>query len=106
MKLGQLASLLGLGFVVAFASGCGSDCEDTCEAAKDCQGGDTLGDFDCGDLCDLAEDQAEQRGCGSEFDDYNACYAGADDACTTTDCQDESSAYGTCISGSQEASGG
>ncbi len=88
----QLSGLMLTGLLLV---GCGDDCVDVCEAQQECTNEDAptmfMEGLDCGDLCDLAADYADNLGCGDEWDELMSCLADSDpcsqasvDSCQTT----------------------
>jgi hypothetical protein len=81
--------------------GCGADCEDVCEKARECPGADD--DDDCGKICEDAESLSEAAGCEDEFDDYISCIDDEDDICADSGdlsdvpCRSEGLAHLACV---------
>jgi hypothetical protein len=98
MKIQHVVMVVCIAAMSAFGTGCGSDCASVCEDSKDCPGTDgDLDALDCGDLCDLAEDLAANKGCEDEFDALYACGAELDDVCTDDGCEKENEALDECM---------
>jgi hypothetical protein len=54
--------------------GCGTDCADACEQAREECGQNAFSrDGDCQDLCDRQESLNEELGCTAQFDEYLTC---------------------------------
>ena len=111
------ARLTAVALLALAARGCGGDdakdaCIDFCEEQADCggdcadgdcgessdDGGSFLGDSSCDEMCENAQQDAEGRGCGQEFEAFMACLSDNADGCSidTNACQDEANAFANC----------
>jgi hypothetical protein len=83
-----------------FTAGCGgSDCEQACEAAKECpQVPAQFASLDCGDACEYQEESSASAGCSAELDAFNACgAANVDRACEANVCSAEALTWSNCL---------
>ncbi|MCA9718646.1 MAG: hypothetical protein H6713_20820 [Myxococcales bacterium] len=93
-----LPAALALGFL-GLPAGCGGDpCVKLCEDARACDEDIGYDDRPCADQCSEQADQAEQLGCGSEYDDFTGCVAKFDPCGEVSQeeaeaCQDEFEAF-------------
>ncbi len=66
-------SFWGLLALVVFEPGCGSDMQSLCEKQEACLGGNDADLAACLAVYDGARDNAQDIGCGDEYDAYIAC---------------------------------
>jgi len=85
--MGAAKWLLLVGVLALFGTGCGDDCESTCDALSECDGADSI-DV-CVEECEEDRDEAADAGCESEFDDLMACVNSVDDICDGEELNDE-----------------
>ncbi len=87
-----------VGVVLMGIAGCGADCEDLCEEAKD-EGCTGSANKNCEAYCIEQDDLAEDSECDDKYDDYLDCADDLDDICDLGNkCKAEGAALYVCES--------
>jgi hypothetical protein len=109
LNLASLAASVAV-LMSTFSLGCGTDCESTCEKARESgcghqwakqeqldpdQGQVTSGD--CASLCEDIEARNEAAECVSQFDEYIGCLNDQRSVCDINSCESEVIRHSTCV---------